>query len=76
MFTRESSFIPHGSIFIDGAASHFKILNYLRYDREINPALLPRERRHLLELKKECEYYRLPGLRDMVIKRMEDLADY
>ena len=58
-------------------ASHFKvILNYLRYDREINSALLPRERRHLLELKKECEYCRLPGLRDIVIKRMEDLVDY
>ena len=77
LFTKESSFITHGSIFIDRDASHFKvILNYLRYDREINSALLPRERRHLLELKKECEYYRLPGLRDIVIKRMEDLADY
>ena len=77
LFTKESSFITHGSIFIDRDASHFKvILNYLRYDRKINSALLPRERRHLLELKKECEYYRLPGLRDIVIKRMEDLADY
>ena len=77
LFTKESSFITHGSIFIDRDASRFKvILNYLRYDHEINSALLPRQRRHLLELKKECEYYRLPGLRDIVIKRMEDLADY
>ena len=46
LFTKESSSITHGSIFIDRDASHFKvILNYLRYDREINSALLPRERR-------------------------------
>ena len=40
-------------MFLDRDASHFKIiLNYLRYDLDINPAMLPKERKYLLELKK------------------------
>ena len=52
LFTTESSIIQQGnSVFIDRDASHFKtILNYLRYDLEINPAILPKERKYLLEL--------------------------
>ena len=55
LFTKKSSIIPQGnSIFLDWDASHFKvILNYLRYDGDINPAVLPKERRYLLELQKE-----------------------
>ena len=57
LFTKDSPIIPQGnSIFLDRDASHFRvILNYLRYDYDVNPALLPRERKYLLELKKECE---------------------
>ena len=77
LFTKESSIIPQGnSIFLDRDASHFKvILNYLRYDGDINPAVLPKERRYLLELQKECEYYRLKGLKKLVKKRLKQLTN-
>ena len=54
LFTTEYSIIPQGnSIFIHRDASHFKvILIYLRYGLEINPAIHPKERKYLLELKK------------------------
>ena len=73
LFTTESSIIPQGnSVFIDRDASHFKIiLNYLRYDLEINPAILPKERKYLLELKKECEYFRVKGLLKIVKRRLK-----
>ena len=73
LFTRESSVIPQGNtIFFDRDPSHFKIiLNYLRYNLEINPALLPKERKYLLELKKECEYYSIKGLLKIVEQRLK-----
>ena len=38
---------------LDCDDSHFKVmLNYLRYDLDINPSMLPKERKYLLELKK------------------------
>ena len=72
LFTTESSVAPRGnSVFIDRDASHFKvILNYLCYDLDINAAILPRERKYLLELKKECEYYRVQGRQEIVKLRL------
>ena len=54
LFMTEYSIIPQGnSIFIDRDASLFKVIfNYLRYGLEIKPAILPKERKYLLELKK------------------------
>ena len=77
LFTTESSVVPQGnSIFIDRDASHFKlILIYLRYDCQINQAILPRERKYLLKLKKECEYYRVKGLSKIVKKRLKHVAE-
>ena len=48
LFMTEYSIIPQGnSIFTDRDASHFKVIfNYLRYGLEINPAILPKERKY------------------------------
>ena len=77
LFTTESSVAPRGnSVFIDRDASHFKvILNYLRYALDINAAILPRERKYLLELKKECEYYRVQGLLEIVKRRLHYVTE-
>ena len=78
LFTKGSTIVPHGnSVFLDRDASHFRIiLNYLRYDCQVeNPATLPRERKYLLELKTECKYYQLHGLRKIVSKRIKQLEE-
>lgn len=77
LFTTESSVVPQGnSIFIDRDPSHFKvILNYLRYDLNINAAVLPRERKYLIELKQECEYYRVKGLLKIVKKKLKYVTE-
>ena len=77
LFSEHSPIIPQGnSIFLDRDASHFKlILNYLRYDGDIVPAMLPREKRHLQELLKECEYYRIQGLYKIVKRRLKHLTE-
>ena len=73
LFTSDSPITPQGnSVFIDRDSSHFKvILNYLRCDLDLKPATLPKKRRHLIELKKECYYYRVKGLRKMVKRRLK-----
>lgn len=76
LFTKDSPVKPQGNtIFLDRDASHFRlILNYLRNGCQIvNVATLPRERRYLLELKEECRYYRLRGLRKIISKRLKHL---
>ena len=77
LFTTESSVVPQGnSIFIDRDPSHFKvILNYLRYDLNFNTAVLPRERKYLIELKQECEYYRVKGLLKIVKRRLKYVTE-
>ena len=77
LFTTESSVVPQGnSIFIDRDPSHFKvILNYLRYDLNFNAAVLPRERKYLIELKQECEYYRVKGLLKIVKRRLKYVTE-
>ena len=54
LFTPDSPIVQQGnSVFIDRDVSHFKvILNYLRYDLDLNPAVLPRDRKQLLEFEK------------------------
>lgn len=76
LFTKDSPVKPPGNtIFLDRDASHFRIiLNYLRNGCQIvNVATLPRERRYLLELKEECRYYRLRGLRKIISNRLKHL---
>ena len=76
IFTKDSPVKPKGNtVFLDRDASHFRIiLNYLRNGCQIvNVATLPRERRYLLELKEECRYYRLRGLRKIISKRLKHL---
>ena len=65
------------SFFIDREPAHFRlILNYLRGGCSFpSDAILPRDRRYLLEIKSECEFYRLKGLRMMVKTRLERLSD-
>ena len=76
IFTNDSPVKPQGNtVFLDRDASHFRIiLNYLRNGCQIvNVATLPRERRYLVELKEECRYYRLRGLRKIISKRLKHL---
>ena len=77
LFTPDSPVVQQGnSVLIDRDASHFKVIpNYLRYDLDLNPALLPRDRKQLLELEKECEYFRVKGLAKMVKRRLELLTE-
>ena len=58
--------------FIDRDDGHFRyILNYLRADGKLDIATLPRENRYLIELRTECIYYHLPGLKELISKRLE-----
>ena len=58
--------------FIDRDGAHFRfILNYLRWGRQMDIAILPRETRYLLELRNECIHYRLDGLRRLVDQRLK-----
>ena len=61
--------------FIDRDGAHFRyILNFLREDCNISMDVLPRENRYLLELKYECIYYNLDGLRRLVEARLDTYA--
>ena len=69
--------LPNGSTyFIDRDGIHFRIiLNYLRGSCTINPTILPRERRYLIELLLECQYYRRQGLAQIVEERLRQSSD-
>ena len=78
LFEDEPPIHPVGnSFFIDRDPAHFRlILNYLRGGCSFSSdAILPRDRRYLLEIKSECEFYHLKGLRRMVKTRLERLSD-
>ena len=64
------------SFFFDRDPAYFRIiLNYLRNGCRINETILPRERRYLMEIKDEAEFYRIEGLRKAVEKRLKHLVD-
>ena len=61
--------------FIDRDGAHFRyILNFLRENCNLSMDVLPRENRYLLELKYECIYYKLEGLRRLVEARLDTYA--
>ena len=66
---------PGNTVFLDRDGSHFRlILNYLRDDCHMgSPAVLPRERKYLLELKNECSYYNVKGLERIVERRIKQI---
>ncbi|MCG8044705.1 MAG: hypothetical protein N0E48_03305 [Candidatus Thiodiazotropha endolucinida] len=62
--------------FFDRDAGHFRfILNYLRDQCRIKQSTLPRERKFLLELLNEAEYYGLGGLQEIVKRRLQQFSD-
>ena len=62
--------------FIDRDGAHFRfILNYLRWGRQMDIAIWPRETRYLLELRNECIHYRLDWLRRLVDQRLKMCRD-
>ena len=57
--------------FIDRDGAHFRlILNYLRQDCSTMLAALPRENKYLIELRNECIFYNLTGLRRLCENRL------
>lgn len=64
------------SYFFDRDPAHFRfIINYLRNKCQIQQATLPRERRYLLELHAEADYYGLDGLKVIVERRLHQFSD-
>ena len=63
--------------FIDRDPAHFRlILNYLRCGCSLpSESVLPRELRYLLEVKSECEFYNLQGLKDIVDTRLRRFSE-
>ena len=63
--------------FIDRDPAHFRlILNYLRCGCSLpSESVLPRELRYLLEVKSECEFYNLQGLKDIVETRLRRFSE-
>ena len=63
--------------FIDRDPAHFRlILNYLRCGFSLpSESVLPRELRYLLEVKSECEFYNLQGLKDIVDTRLRRFSE-
>ena len=77
LFSDDIVIWPMGNnFFFDRDPSHFQIiLNYLRDGCNAHGAILPRKRRYLLQLKNECIFYRLQGLKNLVDRRLEYFAD-
>ena len=67
----------NNTYFFDRDPAHFRlIINYLRNGCQLpTPAVLPKERRYLLELKSECEFYQINGFKTLVDKRLKQLDD-
>ena len=62
--------------FIDRDPAYFRIiLNYLRWGCSLpTEAVLPVEPRYLLEIREECEFYNLNGLKKILNRRLRRLA--
>ena len=62
--------------FFDRDPAHFRfILNYLRNGAMVQEGTLPRERRYLSELLSEVRFYRLRGLEEAILARLEHCDD-
>ena len=63
--------------FLDRDPAHFRlILNYLRCGCSLpSESVLLRELRYLLEVKSECEFYNLQGLKDIVDTRLRRFSE-
>ena len=62
--------------FIDRDGAHFRyILKFLREDCNLAMAVLPRENRYLMELRNECTFYKLDGLKWLVEARLATYKD-
>ena len=63
--------------FFDRDPAHFRlILNYLRCGCSLpSESVLPRELRYLLEVKSECEFYNLQGLKHIVDTRLRRFSE-
>ena len=71
-------FILNGrpTYFFDRDPAHFRfILNYLRNGAMVQEGTLPRERRYLSELLSEVRFYRLRGLEEAILARLEHCDD-
>ena len=61
--------------FIDRNPAHFNlILDYLRDGAHMDIALLPSERKYLMELLKEARFYMLGRLQEIVQERLSQVT--
>ena len=73
---RPSTSYGRHAYFFDRDSAHFRfILNYLRNGAMVKEGSLPRERRYLLKMLTEARYYRLRGLEEAILARLEHSVD-
>ena len=74
---RPSTSCGRPTYYFDRDSSHFRfILNYLRNGAMVKEGFLPREeRRYLLEMLTEAKYFRLRGLEEAILARLEHSVD-
>ena len=73
---RPSTSYGRPTYYFDRDSSHFRfILNYLRNGAMVKEGSLPRERRYLLEMLCEARFFRLRGLEDAILARLEHSTD-
>ena len=73
---RPSTSYGRPTYYFDRDSSHFRfILNYLRNGAMVKEDSLPRERRYLLEMLCEARFFRLQGLENAILARLEHASD-